>query len=296
MPHQSGSHDGAVGVDDPSTRRTGRALRRVGVADLLAAVEHRRPQSDPGLGQPRRPQAGFADRSTDGGHLDLTVEAQAADRLEVDTRRAFHHRVATPIDLGQRIQWRLIGTRVEAATVSGPAGGVEQNHRTSADRVQGVGTAQWHTRTEVVACHRQSHLVDIAAQDQISGVGQRGQLGTDRAGGVMDDGAGQPLGAMPGHRGGGGLLEGLVGEQPFCDVDAGELGYCFAAQQCCLDQCGGVLTVCPADSGDVGDAARVGQGEAGHLGERSRTLVAGQIVDIGSGERQDGLTPVIITL
>ena len=51
-----------------------------------------------------------------------------------------------------------------------------------------------------------------------------------------------------------------------------------------------------ADSGDVGDAARVGQGEAGHLGERSRTLIAGQIVDIGSGERQDGLTPVIITL
>jgi hypothetical protein len=51
-----------------------------------------------------------------------------------------------------------------------------------------------------------------------------------------------------------------------------------------------------ADGGDVGESAGLGKPEAGDLGERGRPGGAGQVSDVGAGETQEGLTPVIITL
>ena len=46
--------------------------------------------------------------------------------------------------------------------------------------------------------------------------------------------------------------------------------------------------------GDVGH--QVGQREARDLGQSCRPGVAGQVGDVGAGEAQEGLTPVIMTL
>lgn len=50
-----------------------------------------------------------------------------------------------------------------------------------------------------------------------------------------------------------------------------------------------------ADGGDVGEPAGLGEPEARDLGERGRPGGAGQVVDVGAGETQEGLTPVIMT-
>lgn len=101
---------------------------------------------------------------------------------------------------------------------------------------------------------------------------------------------------MPGHLSGGRLLQSLVGEQPARDVDTRKLGDGLAAQQGGLDQCSGVIAIAPPDGGDIGDTTGVCQREPGDLGECGNAGVSGEIVDIGTGEPQDGLTPVIITL
>ena len=101
---------------------------------------------------------------------------------------------------------------------------------------------------------------------------------------------------MAGHRGGGGLLERLVGEQPARGVgEAGELGGGLAAQQGGLDQYPGAVGITVPDGGDVTEPGVVGQREPGDVGQSGRSGLAGQVADIGTGEAQEGLTPVIMT-
>ena len=75
--HQPGTHDGAVGVDDPAARGCHRAIVGVGVGDLLADVEHRGPPGHPGGGEARRPQARLAHAARQRSHLDLAIEPQS---------------------------------------------------------------------------------------------------------------------------------------------------------------------------------------------------------------------------
>ena len=102
--------------------------------------------------------------------------------------------------------------------------------------------------------------------------------------------------AMAGHRDGGRLLQGLVGEQPARHVDVGELGGGPAPQQDGLDQHTGVLPKTGTHRGDVGDAGRLRLQAPRHLGQRRGSRRAAQVADVGAGEPQDGLIPVIITL
>jgi len=96
------------------------------------------------------------------------------------------------------------------------------------------------------------------------------------------------------HRGSGGLLQCLVGEQPARRL--GDLAGGTPAQQCGLDQGGGALTEACAYRVDVTDPGPVVEGEPVDLGQCGRTRITGEVGDVGQGEIQDGLTPVIITL
>ena len=53
--NQTGPYHRAVGVDDPPARRPDRAVVRLGVGDLFAAVQDTGPPSHARLGQTRRP-------------------------------------------------------------------------------------------------------------------------------------------------------------------------------------------------------------------------------------------------
>ena len=113
----------------------------------------------------------------------------------------------------------------------------------------------------------------------------------------MHDSTGEAVRPVPGHCGGGRLLQRLVGEQPLRHISqAGEFGDRLAAQSCGFDQCGGALTESLTDRGHVGQQAGIGESESSYLSQCGRTRRTGQIVDIGAGETQDGLTPVIMTL
>jgi hypothetical protein len=113
----------------------------------------------------------------------------------------------------------------------------------------------------------------------------------------VHDCAGEPVRPVPGHRGGGGLLQGLIGEQPVRHISqAVKFGGGFAAQSRGFNERGGALPEPFPDGGYIGQQAGVGESEVGRLGQRGRTRRTGQVVDISTGEAQDGLTPVIMTL
>ena len=113
----------------------------------------------------------------------------------------------------------------------------------------------------------------------------------------MDDRTGQTTRPVPGDGGGRGLLQGLVGEQPVGYLSqTGELAQRPATQSRGLDKGGGALPEPLPNRGHIGEQAGIREAVAGHLGQRRRTHPAGQVVDIGAGEAQDGLTPVIMTL
>ena len=102
---------------------------------------------------------------------------------------------------------------------------------------------------------------------------------------------------MPGHRGGGGLLQRLVGEQPVRHISQPvELDGRLAAQSRCFDERGGALPEPFPDRRNVGQQTGVGQTEARHLCQCRDTRITAQVGDVGAGEAQDGLTPVIMTL
>ena len=107
---QTRPHHRAVGVDDPAPGWTAAAVLGVGVGEHLvggrAAVQHAGPPPHAGLGQGRRPQAGLAHRAAGGDHLHLAVEADPANRVEVDAGRALHHGAATAVGLREGIQGR----------------------------------------------------------------------------------------------------------------------------------------------------------------------------------------------
>jgi hypothetical protein len=292
--HQPGAHHGAIRVDDPAARRPGRAVVRIGVGDLLAAVQQRRPAPDSGRGQRRRPQAGLAHRPACRGHLDLPVEPQAAHRVEVDAGGALDHRRPVSVDVEDLVERRSVRPWVESAPPPATSGGVDQHHGVATDRSQRVGPAHRHVGN-VVTGHGQPDRVEVAAHHERRTGAQGGQFGADRAGGVVHVGTGQSGGTMPGHRRRGGLLQCLVGEQPLRDVgEPGELGGGLAAQQRGFDQHRGALAESPADGRHVDEP--VGQRVTRDLVQRGAAGVAGQIGDVGGRESQDGLTPVIITL
>jgi len=109
--------------------------------------------------------------------------------------------------------------------------------------------------------------------------------------------AGQSRGPVCGHLRRGGLLQRFVGEQPARHVgEPGQLDRRLAAQQRRLDQGGGPLGEPGPDGGDVSDPVGVSQRVAVDLGQRGDPRIAGQIGDVGARERQEGLTPVIMTL
>ena len=296
LPDQPGPHHRTIGVDDPAARRPDGAVVGVGVGEHLVPVEHRGAPAHPGLGQCGRPQTGLPHRAAGRGHLDLAVEAQPADGVEVDARGALH-RGGPAAEGGEHlVQRRGVGARVEPAVPAAAARRVEQDHGVAGDRAQRVGAEQRHA-ANVVAGHRQPHLVEVAAEDLDGGGAQRRELGADRAGGVVHDGTGQPPGPVLRHRRGGGLLQRLVGEQPAGHVgEPGELHRGPAPQQGGLHQRGGALAEAIPDRGDVGEPAGLGQRVAGDLAQRGGAGVTGQVGDVGAPERQDGLTPVSITL
>ena len=106
--------------------------------------------------------------------------------------------------------------------------------------------------------------------------------------------AGQASCAVGGHRFGGRLLEGLVGEQPVRGIV--ELGCGFAPQQRRLHQNGGPLTETLTRRGDVGDQCGRREPQVGDVAQRLPTRVAAQIRDVVESKTYDGLTPVTITL
>jgi hypothetical protein len=57
-----------------------------------------------------------------------------------------------------------------------------------------------------------------------------------------------------------------------------------------------VLGEAVPDRGHVGQQGGTAQIEPRDLGQRGDTGVTAQVGDVGAGERQEGLTPVIITL
>jgi hypothetical protein len=108
---------------------------------------------------------------------------------------------------------------------------------------------------------------------------------------------GESLRPVPGHRGGGGLLQGLIGEQPVRHIgQAAELDGRLAAQSRRFDERGGALPEPFPDRCNIGQQAGIGEPEGGRFGQRGRARPTGQVVDISVGEAQDGLTPVIMTL
>lgn len=106
--------------------------------------------------------------------------------------------------------------------------------------------------------------------------------------------AGQPAGAVCGHRRCGGLLQRLIGEQPARRVV--ELGDGPSAQLDRLDQYRRPVTELCSESGDIADQTGIGQLTSGHLVQRLQACLRPQICDIGSTENYDGLTPVTMTL
>ena len=162
--------------------------------------------------------------------------------------------------------------------------------------MQRIGPAQRDIGTQVVSRHRQSDLVDIAAEHEIRGMPQGGEFGADGAGRVVHPLPGEPTCPVPGHHGRRRLLQRFVGEQPTRHIQPGELRGGFAAQPRGLDQRGGVVAVPVPDRGDVGHQAGVGEPQLRDLGQCGRPGGAGQVGDVLPAHRQEGLTPVIMTL
>lgn len=80
--------------------------------------------------------------------------------------------------------------------------------------MQCVGAADQHLAAEVVPRHRDPHGVEVTAHDLCRGAPQCSQVGAHRTRHVVDDPACQTQSPMRGDGFGGGLLQGLVGEQP----------------------------------------------------------------------------------
>lgn len=99
---------------------------------------------------------------------------------------------------------------------------------------------------------------------------------------------------MFGHRLRGGLLQGIVGEQPVPRVS--ELRRRSSAQQRRLDQYRCAVTELPSYRGDVGEPRSICQFIACEVAERLGSGLATQVGDRVEVELYDGLTPVSITL
>ena len=235
--HQTGPHHRSVRVDNPAASRPYRAIVGLGVSDLFIAVQNARPAAHPCLGQARRPQAGLAHRAAIRGHLDLTVEPKLRDRIEIDSRSAFHDHFTAAIGLEKMIKSRLIIAWVEAPTSGTAPRRVGQHHRVAGYRVQRVGAAQVGRVTEIVPRHRQPYRVEVAPDRAGGRAIRRRQLGADRARYIVNHFAAQPFRAMQRYRCSAGLLQRLVGEQPVAGAgQLGELGDRAASQQHRLHQ------------------------------------------------------------
>ncbi len=191
----------------------------------------------PRLSQARRPQTRFSHRAAVGSHLDLAVEPEPRHRIEIDSRRAFHDHVPAPIDLDQIVEGGLIVARIEPPPTTAATRRVGHHHRVAGNRMQGVGTAQVGGITQIVSRHRQPHRVDVTADEPGRRAAQRGQLGSDRAGHIVNHFAAQPLRPMQRDRCGAGLLQRFVGEQPVAGTgQPGKLCVRTATQQYRLHQ------------------------------------------------------------
>ncbi len=153
LAHQPGTHDGAVGVDDPAARSAAAALVRVGVGEMLLGpaiaedrgappharlrqigTDHRQASRTEPLGEvtsisPSKPSRRTASKSIPGAH--------------------FHHCGPAPVDIGQPVQRRGVSARIEPAPAPAAAGRVEQHARRAVaggDRGERVGAAQRRPR------------------------------------------------------------------------------------------------------------------------------------------------------
>ena len=123
------------------------------------------------------------------------MEAELSELAEIDSGRAFHHQVATAVDLQQQVQRRGVVARVEPPPARAAPGRVGHHDGVAGDRCQGVGTAQVHPR-DVAAGHGKSHRVQVAAEQHVGGAPQGGQLRAHRTGHVVHAPAGQPSGPV----------------------------------------------------------------------------------------------------
>ncbi len=99
LAHQAGPHHRAVGVDDPPADGPDRAVVRLGVGDLFAAIQDAGSTANSSLGQTRRPQARFPHRRLIGRHLDLAVEAEPRHDVEINSGSTLYDQLPTTIDI-----------------------------------------------------------------------------------------------------------------------------------------------------------------------------------------------------
>ncbi|SHP64587.1 Uncharacterised protein [Mycobacteroides abscessus subsp. abscessus] len=153
---------------------------------------------------------------------------------------------------------------------------------------------------DIIARHCRSHRIDIAPDDCRRDAIKGRKLCPDRARDIVHHQAGQPGGPMSGHRGRGGLLQGVIGEQPV--VNAAQLGCRLAAQLHRLRQNCCVITEFVAQGRRVGHQGARRERIRGGPGQVCGARLRRQVCDVGEiehrqlSEDQDGLIPVIITL
>ena len=273
LTHQSGTDDGAVGVDDPPTDRTVLVdVVRLVVADLETAhcavttgTQHRCPRT---VDDPRpAPQAGFTDTTVERGDLHFSGEAESVTQCPiVKSRSTFDDHNASRIghqDIGKRRR-ELIEPKDPSG--AGPSGRVGDHHVGRRRGGQCIGdekrsrSRQLPEDALIVLCHRQSHVVEVAADHATDPLlrCEFDDLTTDRTRDVVDHRTGETLRDLGSpvcrnhtpRR----LLKSIVGEQPLIGVAQFARSSPSIAHG--LDERGVVRRVASSGRFDVGDHRR----------------------------------------
>ncbi len=272
-----GPHHRTVRVDDPASRCAGPAVVGVGVGEHLVSGRSDRLARRRTPGSARPGDHRQASRTAPPAETTSTSPSKPspANRVEVDTGRALHHRDPAAVDL-ERARPTAAGRRAgrtDAARRLRRAG----SSTTTVSRLTGCSASARHSGTSAPRLcrgHRQPDLVDIAAQHEGRRLAQGGQFGADRTGRVVDT---RPASRWARCRATTAVVAccsaSSVNNQPTPRSPA-NFAAALRRSSVVSHQRGGVLAEPVADRGDVGDQAGVGEPQPGHLGERGRPGVA----------------------